>query len=240
MFAGALCRPVTPQAADDGDADTGKELSPVLGAVVVLGLTIALTVAVGLVGSGGGGSGADVPETEFDIDERIVHLTDETGSARLIQVRIAVVSGERVAVPTTDITVEGDDTAVGLVEIQPDSGDVVAPMPDVRRAYRAGEPVPVEPGHTWNVVAYDWLPDEEVTTQSKVLHYRESEDGTRPNRSAARAANEAEDTDGDDRLGLMPLFPGDEVRVVWEAASGPERETLVRYTVEGNATDTPQ
>jgi FlaG/FlaF family flagellin (archaellin) len=195
--------------------------------MVTITVILAAVIGTAVITIGDGGNPA--PTAGFEVEERSLYLEDTTASANVTQVVITHAGGDTLSVGQTDITVDGNDTAVGLVEIRPGQGDIVAPMPDVRRIHGTNEPVSVESGDTWNVLAYDWLNDRYVTDQRRTLHYSKGDSSTR---SEAERANREEDSDGDDTLGLLPLFPGDEVRVIWEAKSGEESQTLQRYVVQ--------
>jgi flagellin-like protein len=208
---------------------TERAVSPVIGVILMIAITVILAAVFGAFVLEIGDREDPAPKTSFTVEQGSLYLEDSTASANVTQVVFSHAGGETLTVGQSDILVNGNDTAVGIVEIRPGEGDVVAPMPDVRRIRGTNEPALFESGDSWNVVAYDWMKDEYVTDEEKVLHYSSDDSSTR---AEAREANREEDTDGDATLGLIPLFPGDDVQVVWEAESGGTTQTLQRYVVQ--------
>jgi flagellin-like protein len=215
--------------ADSGRRPGRRAVSPVIGVILMVAITVILAAVIGAFVLVVGDRQETAPSVSFDVEQRSLYLEDSTASANVTQVVFTHAGGDTLSVGQSDITVNGNDTAVGIIEVRPGQGDVAGPMPDVRRTHCTNEPVPFESGDAWNVVAYDWMRDESVTDDRKTLHYSPGDSATR---EEARQANRDEDTDGDDTLGLMPLFPEDELLVVWESESGGKSQMLQRYVVQ--------
>lgn len=138
--------------------------------------------------------------------------------------------GDTIPISQTELVVEGNESVWGYDQDKTnqltETRTFAAPQPDFRDTMGSNEPVTLESGERWTVMAYNGLPEQR--TDSGLYHYDHYRGDF--NKLGIR------DTDVPPGVvvGIADALDrcGQEIRGVWIASSGGKTQLLHRYTTQ--------
>jgi hypothetical protein len=227
----------------------------VIGVILMVAITVILAAVVGSFVFVIGDLGDTAPRASLESDERVVFLDSRSSNGpksgetyNLTEVRLTHAGGAVLPIETTEIVVEGNRTVLGFENgrFQRLGGDdaeceeCIALRPQPESVPDTTDLDPFSSGETWSVLTYQ-RPSQSLTLNDSFApsgfytpkHRRGyvdqfivpcfSDRGDYNDGGCSRMPSHAKTT---------PLDAGDDVHVVWEAASGGKTQTLFKYRVQ--------
>jgi flagellin-like protein len=229
---------------DNSDAGENRAVSPVIGVILMVAITVILAAVIGAFVLEIGDQQETAPNTSFDSEQTQKFYNDGNiapcsspdshGCFNGSEVHISHAGGSIIEVDQTQISLNGNESVWGVESYDPGNELKARPQPDVRATMGTNKPSEFTSGNTWSFLTYGgsevnpggWpdellIGDENVENGDYVMKFWN--DG-----NVIRVA----DADSSKKGHGFKLQNGDSVNVVWKASSGGKTQTLFKYTVQ--------
>jgi flagellin-like protein len=231
----------------------GRAVSPVIGVILMVAITVILSAVVGSFVLVIGDKQDTAPTASLESDEGVVFLDSRSSNGpksgetyNLTEVRLAHAGGEVLPFETTEIVVEGNQSVLGFKDRRfqrlgtygNECDECIMLRPQPETAPGTSDPAPFSAGESWSVLTYQ-SPEEantlnDIFAPSGFYAPKDSRSDTfRVHCFSDRGNYNAGGCSGMEAWAVTnPLDAGDDVHVVWEAASGGKSQTLFKYDVQ--------
>jgi FlaG/FlaF family flagellin (archaellin) len=197
----------------------------------MVAITVILSAVIGAFVLEIGDQQEVAPTTSFSTTEQTLAFDACCGGTQnLTVVEVGHAGGETIDVRQAELVVEGNQSVWGYDQTETqtltDTRTFAAPQPDVRATFGTNEPVTLESGDRWTVMAYNGFADEHVNAgRYHYDHYRGDFE--------ALGIRDTDVPPGELKaVGDALDRSGQEIRAVWIASSGGKSQLLHRYTTQ--------
>jgi flagellin-like protein len=228
---------------EDTPHSTGRAVSPVIGVILMVAITVILAAVIGAFVLEIGDQQETAPSTSFDTEQSNRFLTDAQyndgpgtncangwngGCINTTVVSITHAGGETIDVTQFEVKVEGNRSVWQLAEKDTDNYiQYGAPAPDITPTLSTNEPVEFTSGETMEIVSYN--DDVPPADRMEYTGYRLNFDTAQPEKVIIYGSRSGPCCN---KGTTDVLETDDSIDVVWSASSGGKTQTLFKYSVQ--------
>jgi flagellin-like protein len=221
-------------AAIDGD----RAVSPVIGVILMVAITVILAAVIGAFVLEIGDQQETAPSTSFDSEQRVEFFETGWGPANWTVVEISHAGGDVVDYSQFQVKYRGNESVWGFTN---DAGNPspAAPQPDIREALGTNEQVSFSSGETLRITGWRAINPDYIQNCVYNVNVVTGQGYDRPRMFWRSGCNHQSSlgNNGNNWMNMEPIAqgpdsPGNDVNVVWTASSGGKTQTLFSYTVQ--------
>jgi flagellin-like protein len=249
-----FCMSWKTMAAKLNQVDQKRAVSPVIGVILMVAITVILAAVIGAFVLEIGDQQETAPNTSFDSseDQLLLYEGSDDHKANLTQVKLSHAGGDTIPISQIEMKVEGDPGVWGVDKIKSSTGCYngntpetwVKPQPDYRVTWGSNEASEWTSGESINALLHnrdtdvyeDLNNDKQSVDTGCVELYRTtgfSDSSTNGAQMVGRLHTSNDGNGGSsDAWKMYQLSQSDEVSVTWKATSGGKTQNLFAYNVQ--------
>jgi flagellin-like protein len=225
--------------------DSNRAVSPVIGAILMVAITVILAAVIGAFVLEIGDQQETAPNASFETTQQDTFLQttawDDELTANVTTVQVNHAGGDRIAVRQLSATVDGNASSWQRTTPVSESGNVnhAAPAPAVFDTRGTNRDVSFRSGQSWSLIAHNGPNLEELPKNPcGQYYYITADDRERSQRSTQNVLTLSARKWGSSCTGYQTVAPmeqfetGETLNVVWSAESGGKTQTLFKYSVQ--------
>jgi flagellin-like protein len=239
-------RSIMDQIANLRRTDSDRAVSPVIGVILMVAITVILAAVIGAFVLEIGDQQETAPRTSFDSEQVSATLYGTAGEVNWTVVSFSHAGGDVLDVSQSEVKVSGNSSVWGFPSGIPGKGDTpsIVPTPNYLPSLGSNGPVEFSSGEQWQMFGRGGgLPSECANWRSPIPadeYVKRGSYGASGNSYAFWIGSPVESPPDPEYCRVKKqnggyfndIETGSDVQVVWEAESGGKTQTLFKYSVQ--------